>query len=226
MSATACVADARTVFGADLLAADELAAAFGAHLESVPDIPFSVAELQRAQASGEMLVLRAAHAAGTPLTIVELIRRFPDAFDTRLLEKAGYMLKGEWGIALEPLAASETCSTGWALVRKEILAETRNLPYDEQEPALHAYAQQLGAAKALRRRTAVEAVFDTVFHFAARRVRLLEQSWDWTASRTIDAGYLNVGGFGAAGLQVLSFSRAIRHGGLGVCPTRQPNRRA
>jgi hypothetical protein len=68
----------------------------------------------------------------------------------------------------------------------------------------------------------VEGVYDTLLCFLARKVRLLEHSWDWSRSATLDGGYLNVGGFGATGMQILSFSRAIRHGRLGVCPTYQP----
>jgi hypothetical protein len=116
---------------------------------------------------------------------------------------------------LEPLAATDTCTFGWALVRKEILDETRNLAYDEQDEVVTRHRVDV------RRRTAVEAVYDTLLHFGARHARLLETTWDWTKSRTVDGGYLNVGGFGSTGLQILSFSRAVRHAALGVCPTRQ-----
>jgi hypothetical protein len=47
--------------------------------------------------------------------------------------------------------------------------------------------------------------------------------WDWSSSRTIDGGFLNLGRFNDAGMQVFSYSRAVRHGQLGVCPTRDPH---
>jgi hypothetical protein len=213
--------EARAALGNDCLGPEEVADAFGLpHSATPPPVPFSGDELSAARQSGDMLVLRIAEApAESRLTILRLAERFPAAFDQALLHKVGYQLKDEWGIALEPLAATEVCRPGWALVRKEILDESRNLPYDAQEAVLERYAARLPGA---RRRLAVEAVYDTVLYFAARGERLLSQSWDWSASKTSDGGLLNVGGFGPGGMQVLSFSRAVRHNRLGLCPTRQP----
>ena len=170
-----------------------------------------------------MLVLRVAHLNdNTALTLMQLVGRFPRAFDQRLLRQAGYQLKDDWGIALEPLAATETCAVEWALVRKQILDDSRNLAFEEQTAVLHRYAERLQVpAITVRRRSAVEAVYDTVLYFVTRGVRLLQNTWDWSDSRTVDGGYLNVGGFGDNGMQVLSYSTAVRHGGLGVCPSRK-----
>jgi len=220
------VDEARALLGDDVLGAAEVVAAFGGAVAAVRDrpIPFSEAELVAARDRGEMLVLRAAHnQQGVGVTLLHMIERFPELFDQKLLRQVGYQLKDEWGILLEPLAATETCTDGWALVRKDILAETRNLPFDDQEPALRRYAEQV-RQEAVRRRTVVEAVYDSVVYCVARQKRLLEKSWDWSGSRTLDGGYLNVGGFGARGMQILAYSKAIRHGALGVCPTRQPSR--
>jgi hypothetical protein len=217
--------DARAILGDDVLGPDEVALAFGLPPGATPPpVPFAADELASAASAGEMLVLRTAEApAQRPLTILSMVERFPAAFDQKLLRQVGYQLKDEWGITLEPLAATATCQPGWALVRKDVLDESRNRAYDEQEAVLQRYAES-GASRTsvTRRRSAVEAVYDTVLYFSAREKRLLAKSWDWCASRTIDGGYLNVGGFAPAGMQILSFSRGIRHGGLGVCPTRQP----
>jgi hypothetical protein len=207
--------DARAILGHDVLGADEAHATFGVRVEE-PPLPFTADELDSAKMAGELLVLRLANDPTGPLTLQRMIQHMPQSFDGRYLRKMGYQLKDDWGIELEPLATTDTCHFGWALVRKEILAETRNLPYDEQEVLVTRQRVDV------RRRTAVEAVYDTLLHFGARHARLLETTWDWTRSRTIDGGYLNVGGFGPGGLQVLSFSRGVRHGALGVCPTRQP----
>lgn len=223
MPHTTSVDDARRIFAGDLLGPEEVHAAFGAAVTPSP-IPFSRGELTAAHAAGAMLVLRQPAASdGTPLTIMQLLQRLPDAFDKRFLRQVGYQLKDDWGIELEPLAAADTCKPGWALAQKDILAATRNVAYEEQEAAIHRHAETLGLPlNGVRRRAAVEAVYDTLLYFGARQRRLLEKSWDWSSSRTVDGGYLNVGGFSARGLQVLSFSRAVRHGGLGVCPTCQP----
>jgi len=214
MSAVLKVSDAQAILGHDVLGADEAHAVFAIRVE-VPPLPFTAAELTAAKVAGEMLVLRLAKDSGAPLTLQRMIQHAPQSFDERYLRKMGYQLRDDWGIELEPLAATDTCTFGWALVRKEILDETRNLAYDEQDEVVTRNRVDV------RRRTAVEAVYDTLLHFGARHARLLQTTWDWTKSRTIDGGYLNVGGFGTAGLQILSFSRAVRHGSLGVCPTRQ-----
>jgi hypothetical protein len=223
MPALLSLGDARGVLREDVLGPEELRMTFGLSDSSVPPIPLSSEELLAAAQRGEILVLRSDHSPdGAPLTIMSMAERFPQAFDQKLLRQMGYQLKEEWGIALEPLAATETCAAGWAMIGKDILADSRNLTYDEQDVCVRRYAAGVAApTAAIRRRTAVEAVFDTVVYFTARQRRLLAQSWDWSASRTVDGGYLNVGGFGPAGIQVLSFSRGIRHGALGVCPTRQ-----
>jgi hypothetical protein len=209
------VSEARAVVG-DVLGAEEVAAAFDALIDA-PRIPFARTDLVHAKERGEMLVLRSStERGGAPLTIARMIERFPDAFDARFLRKMGYQLKDDWGIELEPLTAQETCATGWALVAKTVIPDTCNLAYEEQDAIMARHAP--GA----RRRAAVEAVYDTLLYFVARKQRLLDTTWDWTASPTVDGGYLNVGGFGAQGLQILSYSTAVRHGTLGVCPTRQP----
>ncbi len=218
--------EARRILGDDVLAAEDLVRTFGA--ASAPDgkaeIPFDRDTLVAARQHGAMLVLRSDRAGDRrPLTILNMIEQYPHAFDAKLLRGAGYQLKDEWGIALEPLAGTDTCTPGWALVCKEVLEESCNLAYDEQEPSLAGFAGVIGVPhRAVRRRTAVEAVYDTLLYFRARHVHLLQQSWDWSSSVTLDRGHLNVGGFAKTGMQILSFSRAIRHGRLGICATCQP----
>jgi hypothetical protein len=221
MSVCLSVQEARAILGADVLGPEEVAGVFGAATVP-PDIPFSQGELAAARRAGEMLVLRVTRAGDSaPLTVLHMIQRFPEAFDKKLLRQMGYQLKDEWGIEREPLAATDTCAAGWALVRKAILEDSRNLTFDQQDAMIRRYAEALDQCTGgIRRRTAVEAVYDTLLYFAAREIRLLEKTWDWCASRTVDGGYLNVGGFAAAGMQILSFSTGVRHGALGVCPTR------
>ncbi len=220
------VAEARSILGDDVLAAEDVAHAFGAPsaADGKTEIPFDRDALVAARQHGAMLVLRTNRAGDRrPLTILNMIERYPHAFDAKLLRQAGYQLKDEWGIALEPLAGADTCTAGWALVCKEVLEETCNLAYEEQEPALARFAGVIGAPhRGVRRRTAVEVVYDILLYSRARRIHLLQQSWDWSSSATLDRGYLNVGGFAATGMQILSFSRAVRHGRLGICPTYQP----
>jgi len=221
------VEEARRLLGDDMLGPQDVEQVFGAVPPTTLGAPLHLTreQLVAARQAGEMLVLRVARAADdVALTVLQMIHRYPHAFDNKLMRQMGYQLKDDWGITIEPRAATDICEAGWALVRKAILDDSRNLPYEEQDAVLSAYANGLGVpAATVRRRSAVEAVYDTVLYYAARGVRLLEKTWDWSSSRTIDWGYLNVGGFSSRGVQILSFSQAIRHDGLGVCPTRRCN---
>jgi hypothetical protein len=217
------LSEARRLLGSDVLGPDEVRATFGVTVPA-PPLPYALAELEIAAAHGEALIYHTHRDAAGPLTLQRLIERFPEVFDARLLRQTGYQLKDDWGIALEPLAQSETCVPGWRLVRKRILDETRNRVYAEQEDALAQCAANLHLPpKVLRRRSAIEIAYGLLLYHATRGERLLAREWDWSSSRTLDAGYLNVGGFGPQGLQVLSYSPAVRHGALGVCPARLPN---
>lgn len=224
MPVTTDLKTARSILGKHVIGAEEIAAVFGATVPAAQaeTVPFSFAELEAACENGELLVLRSPRAGAEPITLLWLIRRFPEAFDGEFLKKMGYQLKSEWGIELEPLAASDTCAARWALVRREVLPASLNLNHAEQDEEIRQYAARRGTVGRTRRRTAVEAAYDTIALHRATGERLLERSWDWTSSRTVDGGLLNVGHFDSRGMQVLSFSFGIRHGQLGVCPNIDP----
>lgn len=215
---------ARAVLGADVLGPEEITQALGKVpiVRKPPAVPFTKQQLEAAGEHGEMLVLRAPVGAdGSPLTIAHLLAHNPDLFDKRLLRQLGYQLKTDWGIELEPLTAQETCAAGWALVTKNLLPGSINREYETQRDALGAHEARVAAAEgSVRRRSAAEAVYDLVLYQRARNVRLLGTSWDWTSSRTIDGGFLSVGGFGETGMQIFGYSPGVHHGGLGVCATR------
>jgi hypothetical protein len=218
MTASTELQKAREILDEDVIGPEEIQRVFGSASPAAGPVPFSVQQLERAKAEGELLILRMSRAGGEALTLLQLIRRFPGAFDGKYLQKMGYQLKSEWGIELEPLASEETCSDRWALVRKEPLLQTCNLSYEEQDELIAAMA---GAP--LRRRTATEIAYDLVTYHAARGRRLLYEAWDWSSSRTEDGGYLNAGHFDDNGMQIFSFSPGVRHGKLGVCPNRDPD---
>lgn len=219
------IAHALEILGPDVLGPEAAAEALGTPLDGLPAatralaaaVPFSSGELEQAAKEGQMLVFRVDADAAGPWTIQRLIERFPAAFETRPLTQVGYALRDEWGITREPLAASETCAPGWHLVCRAPLRESLNLSYFQQDTVIRRFA---GGATAVRRRTAVEAVYDLVLKREIGGERLLAETFDWTSSRTVDAGYLYVGGFGDEGLSVIGFSAAVRHATLGVCPTR------
>jgi hypothetical protein len=158
-----------------------------------------------------MLVLRVAQtAADQPLTIVELAARFPGRSVSASPSSVPWY-------AREPFASEETCRPGWALVDKGLSSRTRNLSYAEQDEELRNRGRLLGLS--LRRRSAVEIVYDTLLYAAVQGERLLATEWDWSSSGTSDGGFVAAGQFDEQGLHLLAYSQAVRFGSLGVCAT-------
>jgi hypothetical protein len=188
-------------------------------IEGMRRLPFDTATVERAAALGAMLVLRVPRDREGPLSIRRLHQIFPESFATKSMrEGVGYLLRSEWAAAEQPFAA-EVPELGWRLVLAEPLRETRGRPYAEQDGALVAWAERLGVAPGrVRRRTAVEAVYDVLLAFRLRQTRFLGASWDWTRSSTPDGAFVTVGNFGDGGLEILAYSTAVRFASLGVCP--------
>jgi hypothetical protein len=212
------IGEARRIFAADCLGAEELDAALVAgprHATSraeralADELPFDRDTLMRAADEGMMLVLRWNRAAdGRALTVNTLAERFPGR-----TQATGTT---PW-FAAEPFAAEATCRPGWALVDKTPATETKNLSHAEQDAELSRRGESLGLR--LRRRAAVEIVHDTLLYAAARGERLLESDWDWSSTMTLDGGAVTAGRFDEAGLRLLAYSKAVRFDSLGVCAT-------
>ena len=81
---------------------------------TVGALPFAPADLERARASGEMLVLRLPRAPEGPLSILTLATRL-GGIDPAAHKGVGYSLRPEWTIDEQPFAAEETSSRagGW-----------------------------------------------------------------------------------------------------------------
>lgn len=223
MSASTPIAEARTIFGSFMLGPDDVARALALEPSTLAgasaDVPFSRQELERARARGDVLVFRVAVDGNGPLTLVRLIERFPEALQSGLHKGVGYQLKDEWTVLQEPFAVTSTCAPGWRLVHGSPVAATCNLTYEQQDAALTRYnADQNGAP--FSRRSAVEAVYDTILLNRAHGTRLLEKAWDWSSTPTQDGGFVTVGQFEQDGLRIVGYSRAVRFGTLGICPQR------
>ena len=219
--------EASRLLGGAVLGPRELTAALGFDpLAGLPEderpaigrIPFGAADLERARAEGEVLVLRLARDPEGPLTMLRLAARLDGGLDPKVHKGVGYLLRDEWTIDEQPFAAAETCRTGWWLVRREPLAGTLNRTYREQDAVLAALGPSLPERP--RRRSAAEIAFDTLCWQRAHGEYLLSRAWDWSRSETIDRGYASLGEFGPEGLRVIAYSAAVRFGTLGVCPQR------
>jgi hypothetical protein len=216
--------DARRILGSAVLGPEEVAAALGVDPLATPNaadrtamerIPFDVAALEAGAAAGAMLVLRIPAVDGLPLTLLALGARLQGAIHPKAHQGVGYALRDEWTIDTQPFAQAETCAPGWYLVHRTPLPATCNRLYRLQDGVLAALP---GPAGRPRRRSAVEAAYDTLLWQRAWGERLLADAWDWTRTPSSDQGFVAVGEFGPDGLGIIAYSRAVRFGSLGVCP--------
>ena len=184
----------------------------------VARVPFTADELERARADDAMLVFRVPRTPDGPLTMLRLAVVLQGGLDPKTHTGVGYSLREEWTIDSQPFAAEDTCGAGWALVRRTPHPATLNRGYREQDAALERLVGPDGHAP--RRRRAVEIAYDTLCWQRAHGERLLADRWDWSCSPSTDQGYAALGEFGAQGLRVVAYSRAVRFGTLGVCPQR------
>ncbi len=218
------LAAASRALGGAVLGPRELTAALGfdvlavltpAERRAVARVPFAAADLDRARAAGDLLVLRIPRDPDGPLTMIRLAGRLDGGIDPAAHKGSGYLLRPEWTIDDQPFATEETCPAGWWLVGRAPLPATLNKTFAGQEQALAP-----SSSERPRRRSAPEIAFDTLLWHRVHGERMLATSWDWSRSVSTDQGHAALGEFGAAGLRVTAYSRAVRFGTLGVCPQR------
>jgi hypothetical protein len=225
------LADARRILSGAVLGPDELAKALGGdplaaltpeERTTVARLPFSTADLERARTDGELLVLRVPRTAGGPLTMLGLAACLGGGLDPKVHKGTGYTLRPEWTIDDQPFATTETCAAGWWLVQRAPLPATLNRNYNAQDAVLlrNPRNPRNGTSDRPVRRSAPEIAFDTLCWQHVHGERLLAGAWDWSRSVSTDQGHAALGEFGADGLGVIAYSRAVRFGTLGVCPQR------
>jgi len=203
--------EAKRLFGADLIDPEALAALLGGDVVQAPAIPFPREVAEEAQRAGCMLLYRpAALADGRALSLATLAEIGAGRSDG-LVAFAG---DDPWFVS-DATANADAPEAGWALVAKEPWPETLNQIYVRGEAALRRRA----GALPWRRRRAPEIVLDALAYAAARGSRLLTDKWDWSSSSSHDGGLINIGCFTKSGLDVLTYSKAVKHGALGICPT-------
>lgn len=203
------LADARRIFGARFLGPERVAGVLGTLPDAPESVPIGEEEATRLAREGFALVWRTATTGdGRPVTLSLLHER------TAADRSRGFKGEEPWFVDL-PFASTETPDTGWALFSVTPWAETLNRTYLAGEESLRARA----GAMPWRRRRAVEIAYDC-FVAATTGERLLERTWDWSGTPSTDGGLLTLGGFGTSGIDVIAYSRAVKHDALGICPTR------
>ena len=199
-------------------------------LDNLPPIPYTEKDIQLAKQNGEMLVLRAgskqSDGGEEQLTVInfrELFRQDPTGTDDTMF----YAFRpgaNDWYKSQDFATQPGEISLGWALVKKDVLADSKNKKWSQQEDLLRKYGEKLqrdgGGKTLITRRTAIEAVWDSMLYYTNTGERLLPGVYDWTKSAS-GAGRVRVGDFGSGGLRVGSWSPELPDLGIGVCSSPQ-----
>lgn len=125
---------AEALMGRDFLGPDAVRETFGIDVETIPAIPFSENNLERAKELGQMLVLRVDRAAdGAPLTMRKMEAALEGAI--YLSEKTDSWYKNE------NFFTTETPTVGWALVSKDVIPNSTSKNYHQQTEVLADYVR-------------------------------------------------------------------------------------
>jgi hypothetical protein len=119
---------AKEIFGEDYFGPEAVEKAFGVHLElkDIPDIPFTVAEMERSRVLGEYMMLRIDKGAdGRPLTLNSFVRLGQTHSPT-------YVSQRIWNFSQDPFFCEETPRRSWALVTPNCLPSSFNKNYFSQ----------------------------------------------------------------------------------------------
>ena len=130
---------AREILGKDFLGPEAIEKAFGITLDagSIPEIPFSEEELERAVANGEYLILRIDRKDdGTPLTIQEMVTMLQPQFDRD--SKGKIMYNVDW-YKSENFFTKDAPRPAWRLVSKNLIPGSTSKNYLQQTEVLADY---------------------------------------------------------------------------------------
>lgn len=155
----------------------EVEKTFGVRLAEVPDVPFSIEELERAEKLGQMLVLRVDKTPdGKPMSM--------EAMNEILVKKWKKEGKGEifnladgWKNWIgEEFFTKEHPRLGWALVSKDVLPESLSKNYLEQTEVIIKTLKE----KAFKDLELPEEYTEAIAEFESKKKRLAElMDSDW-----------------------------------------------
>ncbi|MFA6492605.1 MAG: hypothetical protein WCV58_00445 [Patescibacteria group bacterium] len=121
---------AKEILGSDVFGPDAVKEAFGTAIElgSIPSIPFSVNELERAKELGQMLILRAGKLSdGSKLNM----KKIGEILGGKVKDEGKVFYNPDW-YKDEKFFTDDAVETGWALVSKGLVSDSVNKNYFEQ----------------------------------------------------------------------------------------------
>lgn len=135
---------AKEILGEDVFGPEAVNEAFGIKVESetVPPIPFSKEELERAKELGQMLLLRVDKAPdGTPLTM----KKIGETLGGKVKDGGKVFYDTDW-YKEEKFYTEDAPEAGWALVSKKVIPESTSKNYLEQTESIIEYIKTEGFA--------------------------------------------------------------------------------
>ena len=160
-----------------------------------------VPRIQRAFFDGKIL-----HITGT-----NLLRLYPKFFEN--IQQTALKMSAETHFL------QETPQMGWGLTTAEVLTESHNTNYFQQEQVLKRHAQSHKSNEMrVRRRTLIEALFDLLAVKIVTGKQLLYTTVDLTESKMgrVNMAVIN---YGESGIRIGDINSQQTHPQLGVCPT-------
>ncbi len=196
-------------------------------IDTLPEFHYTQRDIEIAKANGEMLVLRPSGMVKDRfrpesinlINLRELFRGQPNNLFYSFNQDASDWYKDE-PFAQDP----NLIQLEWALVKKAVLPDTTSKNWQGQEDMLADYHDQINAQGAtnvhVKRRTPTEVAWDTMLYYVTNNKRLLESTYDWTATKSSAGGLVFVGSFVAGGLSVSYGRPDSSYSSIGVCPQR------
>jgi hypothetical protein len=187
-------------------------------------VPFSRDELQRAKYLGMIIVLRISHDKyGNGLTIRYLrdLAARSRAFrlvHAQVISAFGDIRETPW-YASEAFARNEVPRPGWSLVQIGAVPRSLGRTWKDQNDDLKRWTEGNAIRFDIaRRRTAVEAVYDSLLYWQRNRQFKMDMVYDWTATTSSD-GWLVFVGCHNSRLWIDALLGDAQDPCVGVCPS-------
>lgn len=139
------------------------------------------------------------------------------AAQTRFSTMFGDRRESPW-YAVETFARNEVPTAGWSLVRNGVIPRSLGQTWKEQWDTLRQWTgENIIQPEIVRRRTAVEAVYDALMFWGRNRQSEMDMVFDWTATTSSDGWPVFVGCHDSR-LWVDALPQVTRDPCVGVCP--------